>query len=147
MADTAVKDILAKTEIFSELPDEDLERLAKQTVVRQHKAGDVIVREGEIGVAFYVIAKGRVEVVKGLGTDHETSLTTLGPESFFGEMALFDNQVRSASVRAVEDTECLVLTRWDFNAELSAGGNRIASTLISVLARRIRRLDQAAVTH
>jgi CRP-like cAMP-binding protein len=53
-------------------------------------------------------------------------------------MALFENQRRSASVRAVEATDCLVLTRWDFNAELTAAGSRIAISLLPVLARRIR---------
>jgi CRP/FNR family cyclic AMP-dependent transcriptional regulator len=147
MANTAVEDVLASTEIFSELSKEDLSRVAKLTVVRQYKAGEVIVREGELGVAFYVISKGRVEVVKGLGSEHETVVATLGPGSFFGEMALFDNQVRNASVRAIEDTECVMLTRWDFNAELATGGNRIAPALLTILARRIRSLDDAAATH
>lgn len=142
----AVEDTLASTEIFSQLPKSNLERLAKLTVVRQYKAGDVMVREGELGVAFYVVSKGRVEVVKGLG-GQEMVMATLGPGSFFGEMALFDNQVRSASVRAAVDCECLVLTRWDFNAELTAEGCQIATAMLTILARRIRSLDEAAVTH
>jgi CRP/FNR family transcriptional regulator, cyclic AMP receptor protein len=147
MANMAAEDVLASTELFSELSKDDLARLAKLTVTRQYKAGEVIVREGELGVAFYIVSKGRVEVVKGLGSERETVIAMLGPGSFFGEMALFDNQVRNASVRAVEDTECVMLTRWDFNAELSTGGNRIAPTLLTILARRIRSLDEAATTH
>ena len=142
----ATEDILAKVELFAELDREDLERLAKVTIVRDFKAGDVIVREGELGVAFYVVSEGRVEVVKGLGGDHEQVMATIGPNSFFGEMALFDNQVRSASVRAQTDTRCLVLTKWDFNAELTGSGCRIAIAMLSVLARRIRGMTDAA-TH
>jgi len=140
-----LEETLATVEIFSELPQADIARLAKVTVVRQYKDGDVIVREGELGVAFYVVAQGQVEVFKGSG-DSEQSLTTLGEGSFFGEMALFDNHVRSASVRAKGPVECLVLTKWDFNAELSASGCRIATAMLAILARRIRNLQDAA-TH
>jgi CRP/FNR family cyclic AMP-dependent transcriptional regulator len=140
-----LEDTLATVEIFSELPQADIARLAKVTVVRQYKDDDVIVREGELGVAFYVVSKGQVEVFKGTG-DNEQELSVLGEGSFFGEMALFDNHVRSASVRAKGPVECLVLTKWDFNAELSASGCRIATAMLAILARRIRSLQDAA-TH
>jgi CRP-like cAMP-binding protein len=140
----ATVDVLGKVELFEELDKEDLERLAKVTVSREYKAGDTIVEEGELGVAFYIVAAGKVEVVKGLGTAAETVVATMGPGQFFGEMALFDNQVRSASVRAAEDTECLVLTKWDFNAELKETDGRIALTMLSLLARRIRAMTDAA---
>jgi CRP-like cAMP-binding protein len=116
-------------------------------VQRQYKAGEIIVRENEAGVAFYVVATGRVEAVRAVGSDHEQVMATFGPEDFFGEMALFDNQVRSTSIRAIEDTECLVLTSWDFRAELQAGNCRIAIALLGVLARRIRAMNETAHTH
>ena len=143
----AVEDTLRGVELFAELPEEDLRRLAKLVVQRQYRAGHVIVRENESAVAFYVVATGHVEAVRGLGTGHEQVLATFGPEDFFGEMALFDNQVRSTSVRAREDTECLVLTSWDFRAELQAGNCRIAIALLSVLARRIRAMNEAVHSH
>jgi len=139
----ALEDTLAQVEIFSELPKGDLERLASVTVVRQYKDGDVIVKEGELGVAFYVVSKGHVEVYKE--ADGQV-VATMGPRDFFGEMALFDNHVRSASARAKGDCECLVLTKWDFTAELTAGGCRIATAMLAILARRIRALTDAA-TH
>ncbi len=139
----AIEDTLARVELFAGLSPEDLQRVAKLTVVRQYNAGDVIVRENEMGVAFYVVASGKVELVKGLGGDNEQVVGTMGPEDFFGEMALFDNQLRSLSVRAVETTECLMLTKWDFNAELTQGNCSIAIALLGVLARRIRALNEA----
>jgi CRP/FNR family transcriptional regulator, cyclic AMP receptor protein len=138
----AIEDTLKGVELFADLPDEDLRRLSKLVVQRQYKAGEIIVRENEAGVAFYVVASGRVEAVRGLGGPNEQVMATFGPEDFFGEMALFDNQVRSTSVRAIEDTECLVLTSWDFRAELQAGNCRIAIALLSVLARRIRTMNE-----
>ena len=139
----AVEDTLAKVELFSELPRRDLARVAKGTIVRQFKKGDVIVREGDLGVAFYVIGKGRVEVVKGLSDGRGQVIAKLGPDDFFGEMSLFDNQVRSHSVRATEDTECVILTKWDFNAELTAPGGRIATAMLAILARRLRSVSEA----
>jgi CRP/FNR family transcriptional regulator len=136
----AIEDTLANIDLFADLEKSDLARLAQATVVRNFKKGDVIVNEGEIGVAFYIIAKGSVEVVKG-----GQVVGTLSEGSFFGEMALFDNHPRSASVRAASDCECLVLTKWDFNAEMSQNAS-IAVAMLAVLARRIRSLNDA-VTH
>ena len=142
----AVEDTLARVELFADLDKEDLQRIAKACVVREFKPGDIIVRENEVGVAIYIVDKGRVEVIKGLGTPEEQVLDTMGPATFFGEMALFDNHVRSASIRAIEETRCLVLTKWDFNAEL-AQNSHIAVAMLAVLARRIRHLDEKAHTH
>ncbi len=142
----ATEDTLARVELFAELGKEDLQRIAKACVIRDFKAGDIIVRENEIGVAFYVIESGRVEVIRELGTPDEQVLDTMGPNSFFGEMALFDNHVRSASIRALEDTRCLVLTKWDFNAELSENSH-IAVAMLAILARRIRHLSEDVHTH
>jgi len=141
-----VEETLARVELFSELENNDLERLAKATVVRDFKAGEVILREGELGLGFYVIAKGKVEVVKGLGSGSEQVVATMTEGNFFGEMALFDNEVRSASVRAVDDTECYLLPEWVFKAELATSPS-ITHALFKILARRIRKMDEAAASH
>jgi CRP-like cAMP-binding protein len=142
----AVEDTLSRIELFSEMPRKDLERLAKVVVIKNYPKGQVIVREGDLGIAFYAVSKGAVEVF----SDHdgnEQVFARLHEGDFFGEMALFDNQVRNASARAAEDTECLVLTKWDFNAELNEPGSRIASAMLPILARRIRALNAASHTH
>jgi CRP-like cAMP-binding protein len=141
----AVEDTLANIELFSELDKDEIARIAKTAVVRDFQKGDVIVRENEAGVALYIIARGTVDIVKGLGSGNEQKLAELADGSFFGEMALFDNEVRSASVRAAENTQCIVITKWDFNAELSQNAD-LAMKLLAVLARRIRSL-QEEVTH
>jgi CRP-like cAMP-binding protein len=142
----AVEDTLARVELFADLDKDALERIAKSCVIREFKAGDVIVRENEVGVAFYIIDQGRIEVVKHLGTEQEQVLAEMRPGEFFGEMALFDNHVRSASIRAREDTRCLVLTKWDFNAELTQSSD-LAVAMLATLARRIRQLNEEAHTH
>ena len=143
----AVEDTLQQVELFSEMTRKDLSRLVKVIVKREYKKGDVIVREGDLGIAFYVVSKGHVEIVRELGTKNEQVIFTHSPGGFFGEMALFDNQLRSASARATEDAECLVLTKWDFNAEVNAPGSRVATAMLPILARRIRQLNEAAETH
>ena len=135
-----VTETLERVELFSQLPSEDLQRLAALAVRRRVSKGEVIVNQGEVGVAFYVIAAGEAEITTDRGHGKER-LSVLGPDSFFGEMALFENQVRSATVTALQDTELVVLTRWDFLAEVNRTGSGLAVALLGILARRIRDLD------
>jgi len=127
---------LSKVWIFAKLEADDLERIGKSVVARTFPAGAEIVKEGEQAVAFYVIVKGKVEVLKG-----DQSLTTFGAGDSFGEMALLDGFPRVANVQAVEDTECLVMTRWDFTAELKSNPS-IALTMLPVMSKRIRELEE-----
>lgn len=132
----SLEDTLAGVPLFSQMSRRDLTRLAKATVTRQFRKGEVIVKEGDQAVAFYVVSKGKVEVFKG-----QRVLTTCGPGEVFGDMALLDNYPRSASVRAVEDTECLVLSRWDFLGELRTNPH-IAVAMLPILSRRLREADE-----
>lgn len=132
---------LSKVWIFAKLDPEDLARIGKSVVPRTFPAGTEIVKDGEQAVAFYVIVKGKVEVVKG-----DEVLTTFGPGDSFGEMALLDGFPRVANVRAVEDTECLVMTRWDFMAELKSEPS-IALAMLPVMSKRIRELEERLGQH
>jgi len=132
----AYEDDLRKVWIFSQLEDSDLERMAKVVVPRKYAKGEPIVNEGEQAVAFYVITGGKVEIKKGA-----TSLTMMGPGEAFGEMALLDGYPRATSVVAADDTECLVMTRWDFTAELRTNPT-IALFMLPILSKRIRELEE-----
>ena len=127
---------LAKVWIFSKLDQPDLERIGKVVVSRSYKKGQQIVGEGEQAVAFYVIISGKVEVKKG-----GEVLNTIGAGGSFGHMALLDGFPRSATLVAVEDTECLVMTRWDFAAELRTNPN-IALSMLPVMSKHIRELEE-----
>lgn len=129
------EDTLASVPLFSGLEKSDLARLAKVVVARSYRKGEAIVKEGEQAVAFYVIIKGKVEITKG-----GEVLNTMGAGDCFGEMALLDGWPRVASVRAAEDTDCLVMTRWDFTAELGANTS-IALAMLPVMSKRIRELE------
>jgi CRP-like cAMP-binding protein len=132
----AYEDDLRKVWIFSQLEDSDLARMAKVVVPRKYAKGESIVNEGEQAVAFYVITGGKVEVKKG-----DKSLATFGPGDTFGDMALLDGFPRATSCVAAADTECLVMTRWDFTAELRTNPS-IALLMLPVLSKRIRALEE-----
>ena len=126
---------LSKVWIFSQLEKDDVARIARTVVARSYPKGAQIVKEGEQAVAFYVIITGKVEIRKG-----SDPINTLGPGESFGEMALLDGFPRAVSVWAIEDTECLVMTRWDFTAELRTSPS-IALAMLPVMSKRIRELE------
>jgi CRP-like cAMP-binding protein len=84
------------------------------------KKGDIIFSEDSEGDGMYIIESGRVRVFKtaGGGDKKEIELCTLGPKAMFGEMAMIDDNPRSASVQAVVPTSCTVITRKTFEEQL-----------------------------
>ncbi len=130
------EDLLKSVPIFSELGRGDLSRLAKLMVPRTIKAGDAVIEENDQAAGFFVVSSGKLEAER-----HGKQLATYGPGDFFGEMALFEGFPRSATVRAVEDSELLAMTRWDFTAELK-NRPQIALGMLPVLVRRLREADQ-----
>jgi CRP-like cAMP-binding protein len=131
----AYEEELAKVDLFSRLERSALTRIGKSAVPRKYSKGETIVKEGEQAVAFYVVVSGKAEATKD-----GAPVATFGPGQCFGEMALLDGYPRSSSVIAVEDTECLAMTRWDFTAELNTNPS-IAVAMLPVLSKRIRRLQ------
>ena len=132
-------DVLAAVPLFSQVGKRDLERLASSVTERQFAAGTEIVKEGEIGVAMFVIAKGEVEAVKGDGGS-EVHVADIGAGGYFGEMALFEHFPRNATIRAKGDVECLAITEWDLQAELRSTPE-IAVQLLKSVLRRLRAAD------
>jgi len=131
--------MLKNVPIFSELGRRDLERVSKLMVPRSVRAGEAIIKEGDQAAGFFIISSGKVEVVHDVDGKAER-LAELGPGDFFGEMALFEGFPRNATVRAVGDTECLAMTRWDFTAEMK-NHPEIAVSMVPVLVRRLREVE------
>ena len=130
------EDLLKTVPIFSELGRGDLSRLAKLMVPRAVKAGDAVIEENDQAAGVFIVSSGKLEAER-----QGQTLATYGPGDFFGEMALFEGFPRSATVRAVEDSECLAMTRWDFTAELK-NRPQIALGMLPVLVRRLREADE-----
>jgi CRP/FNR family cyclic AMP-dependent transcriptional regulator len=105
--------------------------------------GEYIVQQGEIGDCMYVIQSGNVEVVRRAGNE-EFSLAELGEGEFFGEMALFDREVRSAGVRALGEVWVLTLERKSFLRHVRRDPS-LAFRILERMAQRIRRLDSRVV--
>lgn len=107
---------------------------------RSYPKGSVILFEDDPGDALYLVASGQVKVVL-IGEDgREVILSVLGEGAFFGEMALLDDEPRSAHVIAMEDSVVLALRREDFRARLRASPE-VAIALLKELSRRLRRAD------
>ena len=101
--------LLRKIEIFAELPEPVLERLAAGTTSVSVAAGGVVVARGEVGNHFYAIASGKAAVERDDGTTRE-----LGPGDFFGEIALLRDVPRTATVRALEPLRLFAVEREEF---------------------------------
>lgn len=134
-------DFLRKVPLFEELDDRSLNAIAAGAIEQNYPPGHEIVREGDTGVGAYIIRSGRVEVVQSRG-GQPVKLAELTTGDFFGDMALIDEFPRSATVRAVEPTTCLGLTRWHFRGVLDSYPE-IALRILPVLTRRIRNCERA----
>ncbi len=110
MTDTA--DLLAGVPLLSGLDRGHLETLARDFTERTFPAGTVVVREGdEHGIGFFLVAGGEGVITVG---GKEVGKVQRG--SYFGEVALISDRVRTATVTATTDLDCLVMTMWDFRA-------------------------------
>jgi CRP-like cAMP-binding protein len=134
--------LLAKTPIFSQLSDRSVRKLVRLCVPRSYDTGETIIAEGDTGLGLFVITKGSADVLKGRGVD-QIKLATLGRGDIVGELALIDEQPRSASVIAVQPTECLLITRSGFH-ELVQHEPDIAWCFVPVLSERLRALQELA---
>jgi CRP-like cAMP-binding protein len=138
------RELLRTVPIFSELPDADVASLAQLLNRRKYPKDGVVFFENEEGDSFFMIVEGRIKVTI-LGDDgREVILSMLGPGDFFGEMALLDNEPRSASAIAAEESELLSLARSDFQSV--ATKRSITGALIKVLTARLRRANHQIST-
>jgi len=135
-------EILSKIALFSLMKKRDLKRLSKLAQRHRYEKGDVIVREGARDGRLFVIVSGEVTVIKDLGGPSEVFLRELGDSAYFGEMALIDDYVRTASVVARVDTEVISLDQWNFRDEIKKYPS-VAIELLQTLSRRIRAIENA----
>jgi CRP-like cAMP-binding protein len=134
-------EVLRKVPLFSGLADSDLAAFADLIRERSYPKGSVIVFEDDPGDALYLVAAGQVKVVLIAEDGREVILSVLGEGSFFGEMAVIDEEPRSAHVIAMEDSSLLVLRREDFHAQLRRSPE-VAISLLKEISRRLRRADE-----
>lgn len=133
-------DVLRAVPLLRHVSDADLQALAHLVRERREPKGALILSQGNEGDALFLIRSGQVKVTVIAEDGREVILSVLGQGSFFGEMALIDDEPRSAHVFAMADTTLLVLRREDFRARL-AGSPGLSVSLLRELSRRLRRAD------
>ncbi len=133
--------VLDKVEIFDGLTPAELEMLSASSVARNYPKNTVIINENDHADSLYIIESGRVKVYCSDKNGKEFIMNTLGPDDYFGELALLDDDKRSASVRTMEKSSFCIIYKEDFNKVLEQQPN-IAKTLIRNLTRRVRKLTQ-----
>ena len=136
-------DVLRGVSLFGGFDDAALNAVVEHAVEQRLAMGQVLFREGDAGHACFVLLRGRLEVLKRLGSD-EIVLDTVHPGSIIGEMALIDQSPRSATIRAGSDCRLLVLTE-DAFYDLMHNNPVAALDLLRGGTQRLRATNQRMV--
>jgi len=129
---SAPTELLKDVPLFRSLTRDQLETLARSFRERTFPAGSDVTTEGQSGVGFFVIESGTATV--SVGGDERR---TLGSGDYFGELALIDDQPRSATIVADSDLRCWGLTAWEFRPLVEQNAS-IAWSMLQTLAQRLR---------
>jgi CRP/FNR family cyclic AMP-dependent transcriptional regulator len=129
-------ELLKQVPLFERLNDKQLKTLATEFSDRSFEAGQELTAEGQGAAGFFVIESGEAKVTVD-GEDRRT----LGPGDYFGEIALIDGGLRTATITAVSAGRAHGLTPWLFRPLLEANA-AIAWPLLEAMAARVRELEQ-----
>lgn len=133
-------DFLSTVPLFKSLGQAEVANFAQLAREKSYPRGSVILFEDDPGDSLFVVREGRVKVVLVAEDGREVILGILGVGEHFGELALIDDQPRSAHVVAMEDSTLLVLRREDFRRRVEQSP-QVAWALLIELSRRLRRAD------
>jgi CRP-like cAMP-binding protein len=112
---------------------------------KDYKDGDTIFEENSIGKEMYIILSGNTEIIKKRA-GVETTLATLEESDFFGEMSLFDNSPRSATVKALGDVKLLEINQKNFLKKISRDPS-LAFRMFEKMSLRIRTSDEKILNY
>ena len=133
--------LLGRVPVFEALRPEDLVRVADVAVPRSFRGGEVVFREGDDSDTCYVVRSGHARAVREHADGRQITLATFGPGDFFGELAMFDDERRSATVEAVDALDVLGIPGVDMRALLTRHPE-IAVKLVIALGRRLRAANE-----
>jgi CRP/FNR family cyclic AMP-dependent transcriptional regulator len=145
-----------KLYLFQDLEESEIHKVLNRTSLREFPTGAVIIQEGEPGDSLFIMQEGEVEITKQLtltldeDTPKERVMIRLKAENgvYFGEMALLENETRSATVTALTDCSLLELHQKDFldlTGQNPAMGVKLLLRLAQVLSRHLRKTNQDVV--
>jgi CRP/FNR family cyclic AMP-dependent transcriptional regulator len=136
-----VVELLGRVPVFSTLERGDLEQIAQMAVPRRFEPGQVVFREGDQSDTCYVVREGRARAVRSHGDGRTITLATFGPGDIFGELAMFEDERRSATVEALEPTSVVGVLGPDMR-RLMVEHPQIAARLVIALGRRLRETNE-----
>lgn len=129
--------LLNRVHAFATLAEEDLERVAEVTVPRRFEPGEAVFHEGDQSDTCYIVRTGHVRAVREHSGGRTITLATFGPGDIFGELAIFDEERRSATVESLERTEAAAILAGDMR-RLLREHPEIVVKLLAALGRRLR---------
>jgi CRP-like cAMP-binding protein len=129
--------LLAQVPSFGALGERELEAVAAVAVARSFPAGTAIFREGDASNTCYVVRSGHARAIRQHPDGRQIVLATFGPGDIFGELAMFDDELRSATVEATDELEVLAIRGEDMR-RLMHEHTEIAVKLAVSLVRRLR---------
>jgi len=136
-----VTQLLARVPVFSTLELADLERIAEMAVPRQFEPGQAVFREGDSSDTCYVVREGQARAIRSHADGRTITLATFGPGDIFGELAMFEDERRSATVEAIEPTSVIGVLGPDMRRLMSEHA-QIAVRLVIALGRRLRETNE-----
>jgi len=131
----AIQRQLSAVPLFSGLSPKLLHTLSFTAADKSFLPGEVVVKQGDKSIGLYIVVEGKVDVEKAGKT-----AATLGPGQYFGEMALLDEEPRTATVKAATRCRCLVVYSWEFWSTVG----KDSEALRSLLKESVRRLRGSA---
>ncbi len=134
-------ELLGSVPVFSTLVPEDLQRIAELAVPRSFAPGQAVFREGDSSDTCYIVRSGHARAVREHGDGRTITLATFGPGDIFGELALFEDERRSATVEALQELGVVAVLGPDMR-RLMVEHPQIATRLVIALGRRLRESNE-----
>jgi CRP/FNR family transcriptional regulator len=127
--------------VFAALAQEELARVAEVAVPRRFAGGEVVFREGDESSTCYIVRSGHVRAVREHTDGRSITLATFGPGDIFGELAMFDEERRTATIETIDETEAIAILSGDMRRLLREHPD-IAVKLLSSLVQRLRQTNE-----
>jgi CRP-like cAMP-binding protein len=136
-----IASLLAMVPAFAELGPQELAEVAAVAVPRSFAPGESVFREGDASNTCYVVRDGRARAIREHADGRQITLATFGPGDIFGELAMFDDERRSATVEAIEELDVLAILGSDMRRLMREHAD-IAVKLAVALVRRLRSTNE-----
>jgi CRP/FNR family cyclic AMP-dependent transcriptional regulator len=136
-----IVELLGRVPVFSTLEHDDLERIAQLAVPRTFEPGQIVFREGDASDTCYIVRSGRARAVREHSDGRTITLATFGSGDIFGELAMFEDERRSATVEAVQRTSVVAVLGPDMR-RLMVEHPGISARLVVALGRRLRETNE-----